>query len=266
MTTYLRRDWGSAFAVGGNVISQALAEVYIHHWDSGIQPATSVESAKARVQAGQYYHALTNGWGDIGYSWMVDNIGNAYEGRGWWRTGAHTYMFNSKGYGICWLGDSNVQLPSPASLACIAALILEGQRIGALVPRPTIVAHRDRVPDTSCCGNPFYAQLPTIRQAISGLPGSLPPVLSLPGTRPVLADEDDESMRLFAQGQTIYMVRAGKKKELMQACREVDLKPKDWGEILQWLNRLHKSGVLATDPNAIPQLDWAEMALIPNEA
>lgn len=265
MTTYYRADWGSAFALGGNPLGIAVREAYVHHWNSNIQPEASVASAKSRVLAGQFYHAITNGWGDIGYSWMVDDLGNIYEGRGWFRTGAHTYMFNSQGYGICWLGDSNVRPPSMAALAGIAACILDGQRVGAIKPSPTIVAHRDRVPDTSCCGDPLYAQLEVIRQAVNGSLGQPLPILGLPST--VLAtEEDDEDMRLIAHGQTVYLVRAGKKKELTKAIQEVQLTFSSWGDILTWLGRLNKSGVLATDPNNIPQLDWPEMALIPNEA
>ena len=46
---------------------------------------------------------------------LVDQLGNIYEGRGWFRSGAHTENWNSKGYGICWLGDSNNTTPSSAA-------------------------------------------------------------------------------------------------------------------------------------------------------
>jgi N-acetylmuramoyl-L-alanine amidase len=168
MAVYSRADWGSTSGPGGNQIAGPVAEAYIHHYNSGITPCRTVPDAKARMRGAQAYHRDTQGWGDIGYSWCVDDIGNIYEGRGWWRTGAHTYGYNSKGYGICWLGDSRFALPSGAALRAIAGTIQAGIAAGAISPNPTIVAHRDRVPDTSCCGDPMYAQLPDIRALTLG--------------------------------------------------------------------------------------------------
>ena len=172
---YSRADWGSVYPRGGNVINGPVAEVYVHHYNSGITPPQTVGDSMARVLGAQRYHAATQGWGDIGYSWLVDDLGNIFEGRGWWRTGAHTYGFNSKGYGICWLGDSNVSKPTHAALGAIAETVRLGISAGALHAAPTIVAHRDRVPDTSCCGDVMYAQLDEIRGLVTGRRVNPPP-------------------------------------------------------------------------------------------
>ena len=34
------------------------------------------------------------GWPDIGYNYLVGEDGQAYEGRGWNKEGAHTYGYN----------------------------------------------------------------------------------------------------------------------------------------------------------------------------
>jgi hypothetical protein len=172
MTVYLRDQWGSTLPKGGYEIVGLVGEAYVHHYNSGIQPARTVDEAMARMRGAQQYHAVTQGWGDIGYSWCVDWAGNIYEGRGWFRTGAHTYGYNSKGYGICGLFDSNVLPPSDAMVAGIAECIRMGIDAGALVAGPTVVAHRDRVPDTSCCGDPMYLRLDEIRALVAGgVPG-----------------------------------------------------------------------------------------------
>lgn len=170
MTFYTREQWGSAYDRGGYEIGQ-VAEFYVHHFNSGINAPQTVEGAMARCRSGQSSH-VGNGWSDIGYSFMIDDLGNIYEGRGWARSGAHTFGYNSRGYAAAWLGDSNVSLPSYAALTAYATLIDWGVADGWLIPQPTIVAHRDRVPDTSCCGDPMYAYLPRIRQLAGTTGGS----------------------------------------------------------------------------------------------
>lgn len=160
---YLRADWSAPASPPGYLIDGAVSEVYIHHFNSGIKPVRSAGEGFARMSGADSYHRSL-GWGGIGYSWCVDDLGNIYEGRGWWRTGAHTYGYNSKGYGICWLGDSNTSLPTLDALGAIVDCIRLGVKAGALTSNPTIVAHRDRVPDTSCCGDPMYAQLDAVRR------------------------------------------------------------------------------------------------------
>lgn len=42
----------------------------------------------------------SNGWDDIGYSFIVGEDGNVYEGRGWRRVGAHAPNYNSNSIGF----------------------------------------------------------------------------------------------------------------------------------------------------------------------
>jgi len=172
MTVYTREQWGSTGERGGYDLPVAVSEVYVHHFGSGIQPARSVDEAMARMRSAQAYHRSL-GWGDIGYSWCVDYAGNVYEGRGWNRTGAHTYGYNSKGYGICGLFDSTVFPPSDELMEGMAGIIRAGIITAKIDWRPTIVAHRDRVPDTACCGDPMYLRLDDIRALVAG--GELEP-------------------------------------------------------------------------------------------
>lgn len=169
MTFYSRQDWGSRYDRGGYEIGM-VSEFYVHHFNSSINAPRTVEEAMNRVRGAQQVH-VNNGWSDIGYSFLVDDLGNIYEGRGWGRSGAHTYGYNSRGYAACWIGDSYISLPTQQALNAIAALIVEGIDSHWLTEQPTIVAHRDRVPDTSCCGDPMYAYLPRIRQ-LAGTYGS----------------------------------------------------------------------------------------------
>lgn len=161
-----REEWGSIYGPAGYTIPGPVAEVYVHHFDSGILAPHELADSLSRVRGAQRWHVEHNEWGDIGYSWLVDDEGRIFEGRGWWRTGAHTAGYNSKGYGICWIGDSYVSLPTEAALRAIVTVIFEGISIGAIDGCPTIVAHRDRNPDTDCCGSPMYTTLPALRQMV----------------------------------------------------------------------------------------------------
>lgn len=168
MAYYTREQWGSAYERGGHEIGPT-NEFYVHHFGGGITPPLTTADAMSRVRSAQRSH-VNNGWSDLGYSFLVDDFGNVYEGRGWGRSGAHTYGYNSRGHACAWIGDSTIQLPSSRAIAAIAGVAREGIKLGWLSPQPTTVAHRDRVPDTVCCGDPMYAYLPQIRQII-GTPG-----------------------------------------------------------------------------------------------
>lgn len=111
----------------------------------------------------------TKPWSDIGYSWLVDDFGNSYEGRGWLRSQAATVGHNSTSHSICWMGNSMTRQPSNKALACIAQLIVDGQKVGAVTNDCTISGHRD-ANSTACPGDLLYAQLPIIRAAVLDLP------------------------------------------------------------------------------------------------
>ena len=69
----------------------------------------------AECRAIQNYHMDSNGWSDIGYSFLIGGDGNVYEGRGWNKVGAHTYGFNDVGYGIDFIGTFIDHNPTSAA-------------------------------------------------------------------------------------------------------------------------------------------------------
>ena len=52
------------------------------------------------MQVVHLYMLFVSGWWDIGYSFIVGEDGNVYEGRGWDMVGAHTKGYNSRGLGM----------------------------------------------------------------------------------------------------------------------------------------------------------------------
>src|SRR5207249_4090174 len=69
----------------------------------------------------------TRGWGDIGYSYLVDKYGNVWTGRqgGDNTEGGHAYGWNKGSIGIAAIGTYSVTPPTPAMVASIANLIAE---------------------------------------------------------------------------------------------------------------------------------------------
>jgi N-acetylmuramoyl-L-alanine amidase-like protein len=150
----------------------------------------------ASIRAIYYYHAVTRGWGDIGYSYLVDKYGNVWTGRqGGDNTEAgHAYGWNKGSIGIAAIGTYSVTQPSTAMVASIANIIAmkftqfglqpygsdsfvhqeqarDGTWVNVTSNPPNVQGHRDcnyiqsqYGGQTACPGNALYAQLTNIRQ------------------------------------------------------------------------------------------------------
>ncbi|HHE74741.1 MAG TPA: N-acetylmuramoyl-L-alanine amidase, partial [Desulfobacteraceae bacterium] len=151
----------------------------IHHTDSEVMDLngdfiTDTRDYQAIVRAIYYYHAISRGWGDIGYNYIIDPLGNIYEGRfgGDKVIGAHAQCYNHGSMGISIIGDyQNNEVPEPALQALISLIGKKAKEHG-IDPDgsstfrgkklPNIIGHRD-VRSTSCPGEKLYALLPKIR-------------------------------------------------------------------------------------------------------
>jgi hypothetical protein len=168
----------------------AVTHAIVHHT---VTPNTDTDHA-ARVRSIWYYHAITRGWGDIGYNYVVARDGSLYEGRagGDDVKAGHAYPYNFYSLGLAFMGTFTDQ-PAPQPMLEGAADLLSWKFVqkgidpqssawlrmpppgtpNVPVPRPpdlwrpTITAHRD-VGQTECPGSALYAQLPTLREEVSG--------------------------------------------------------------------------------------------------
>jgi hypothetical protein len=156
-------------------------KMMVHHTVSG-----GGGDPAAEVRAIYYYHAVTRGWGDIGYNFLVDRLGNVYEGRygGPDVIGAHVAYWNAGSLGVSVLGCydngacSAPQTPTAATLNALADLVAwTASRRGIdpralrdydngddTVTRYVLSGHRD-YGTTVCPGGNLYAQLPDLRLA-----------------------------------------------------------------------------------------------------
>jgi hypothetical protein len=151
------------------------------------------------VRAIYHYHAVTQGWGDIGYNYLVDESGRIYEGR-WSRDypvgtspssdnedglvveAGHSYHHNPGTMGIAMIGTYGTAAPPAAAQSSLISLLSWASvrhgvdpRIASTYVNPltgvtrwtmNIAGHRD-YNSTGCPGTALYSRLPTIRALVA---------------------------------------------------------------------------------------------------
>jgi hypothetical protein len=169
-----RKGWGAneSWATREPVYRQPTHFV-IHHTVTSNNPTDPAYIVRAIYQ----YHALSRGWGDIGYNFLIDRQGNIYEGRkgGDGVVGVHAGDYNYGSIGIALMGDYRTVEMTPAMKEALISLMgWEADRYGInpletsyFVHRdfPNVVGHRD-LWSTICPGDKVYKVLPEIRQLV----------------------------------------------------------------------------------------------------
>lgn len=146
-----------------------IQKVIIHHTVTQNHEADPA----ATVRAIYYYHAVTLGWGDIGYNFLIDWHGNVYEGRygGPNVVGGHALQYNWGSLGVAITGTYSTTPPEQASLNSLVKLINDRAKnvdpagIGFFIDKnnvPNICGHRD-VLSTECPGDDMYQEIPSVR-------------------------------------------------------------------------------------------------------
>ncbi len=159
-----------------------IQHIVIHHsagGDGGNDPAATMRGI-------YQFHAKTRGWGDIGYNYAVDHLGNIYEGRAGGDNveGGHTLHYNKRSLGVVVLGDyTRTELSSPAFDALVRLLANKVEQYGLdplgsaeIVSDDGTTTHSDFViaghqdwRSTSCPGANIEKKLPDIRKAVAAL-------------------------------------------------------------------------------------------------
>ncbi|MEJ7838021.1 MAG: SH3 domain-containing protein, partial [Thermomicrobiales bacterium] len=152
---------------------ETVSHIIIHHTAT----SNNVSDWAQAVRNIYYYHAVEQGWGDIGYNYLVSPTGTIYEGRfgGQNVIGGHAYQYAVGSSGISLLGDYTSRTVPQAGLSALAT-------ITAFVARdldplgtadfleapdlPIISSHRD-VSSTSCPGDRLWTSLPNLRTLVA---------------------------------------------------------------------------------------------------
>lgn len=137
----------------------------------------ATQSASAATLAGiQDHHMRTNGWGDIGYHFLIDPQGRIFAGRSLQWQGAHAGGLNGsnniENIGICLLGDFTAERPAPAAVAALEGLLdsLRG-RFG--IPQAAVNGHL-HFKNTACPGRFLQPWVEAYRRGRTGGTGSVP--------------------------------------------------------------------------------------------
>jgi hypothetical protein len=132
---------------------------------------------QARIRSIYYYHTVIRGWGDIGYHFIIDPLGNVYEGRsgGDRVTGAHVAWNNEGSIGVALMGNYNsIDLGARSLNGVVNTLVylskkynLDPEGRGSFRGKdlPNIIGHRD-LSATACPGDNLYTKLPQIRTIV----------------------------------------------------------------------------------------------------
>lgn len=192
---YSRAQWGAdeSIRTWDPEYAPTIKAAALHHTDDTNN--YTADQVPGMIRSIYYFHAVTRGWGDIGYNVLVDKFGRLFEGRygglGSTVIGAHTGGFNYDTFGISMIGNYD-QVPVPAATVEAVSQFIAwkfGQygvsantwvtlnsagggtdkfAAGVPVSLPTIFGHRD-TGNTVCPGQYGYAQLPAIRNRVAQL-------------------------------------------------------------------------------------------------
>ncbi|MEA2006999.1 MAG: N-acetylmuramoyl-L-alanine amidase [Patescibacteria group bacterium] len=181
-------------------------KLIIHHTaDATSNGGTDLETNMATMRAIYYYHAVTNGWGDIGYNALVDAAGRVYEGRygtlgtDFIRTNptaddvmvldveaAHAAGYNSGSFGVSAMGnfvDADLPDAQREGLKNVLAFVADSRGINVQGNSDflrydgtwhndlnNVTGHLD-VGSTLCPGANLYSQITAIKSEVDNLPG-----------------------------------------------------------------------------------------------
>jgi N-acetyl-anhydromuramyl-L-alanine amidase AmpD len=135
--------------------------VTIHH--DGMPPVQlrSQRDVADRLSQIRHLHVDNQGWGDIGYHYIVDPQGRVWEGRPISWQGAHVANQNPGNVGVMCLGNFEVQAPTRAQVDALDAFVGSlSRRYSVSVSR--IVTHQELAP-TLCPGRNLQRHMDSTR-------------------------------------------------------------------------------------------------------
>jgi len=132
------------------------SRITVHHsaMEAGPQGRSSQSASGYTVAGTQEHHIDANGWGDIGYHFLIDPDGRIYAGRGLQWQGAHAGgadgANNVENIGVCLLGNFQAERPTARAVASLQRL-LDDLRDRFGIPLAAVTGHQ-HFKNTACPG------------------------------------------------------------------------------------------------------------------
>lgn len=187
LTITTRKGWGADESVMDWDPETVTFKGAVVHHTAGSNNYTKAQVPNV-VRGVYHYHAVTLGWGDVGYHLLVDKFGGVWEGRAGGLTrateGGHAFGANTATFGISVLGDYMHLRPSDEAIDAVAKAVAWKLRVHKIhnvdgtitvkgnhwgkssVKIPIIAAHRE-VGGTDCPGDAFMTRMPEIRTKVA---------------------------------------------------------------------------------------------------
>ncbi len=168
--------------------SKSVKMLVVHHTAMNENGRSGAELMRALYQ----YHANSNGWGDVGYHYIIDSEGQIYQGKegGDYVVGGHAYCHNVGTVSVALMGNFEENEPTQdmaKSLKWLLDSLAEKYDIDTSsnvrfhgITRPTIVGHGDLL-STECPGYYMGGALAQIRQQVAD--GELLALVRFPAPR-----------------------------------------------------------------------------------
>ncbi len=137
--------------------------ITVHH--DGMTPFLTEDyrSSASRIETIRNGHR-GNGWGDIGYHFVIDRDGRVWEGRAINFQGAHVRNCNEGNLGICCLGNFDEQSPSAAQIDALQRHLRLLMKVYG-VPKSRVKTHQEWAgAKTACPGKSLQAKMSQIRK------------------------------------------------------------------------------------------------------
>ena len=197
MKKYYLNDWtfdstndkmGAYRLLYPDQIKHTKTKLIVHHTATDYSTSWNQEQVREALQRIYKYHTIDRNFGDIGYNFLIDHLGNIYEGRvgGEGAVGMHVAYNNVASIGISLLGNYAESEPTQAQINALVNLMTAVARKYNIDPSAqenyfqpsttapyvtvkklsTIVGHSDIVA-TACPGKFVYSLLPFIRSEIA---------------------------------------------------------------------------------------------------
>lgn len=198
-----RAQWGANEGYRFNSVGVLWRPQYepVHHILVHHTATPSDGDIPTAVRSIYYFHAVIQGWGDIGYNYLVGPDGRIYEGRygGENVVGGHSYEYAYGSSGISVIGNYQEGGVPDAAMAGLTAIVAWVGRdldpYGAAdffdaAQLPVIASHRDVLP-TLCPGDFLYERIPELRDLVAATLASAAPGTGLARGLPVIVVNRD---------------------------------------------------------------------------